>query len=344
MMPPLISGAYGYSIAIGLIGIMLAIGGIVLGIGFALNDKRLKEFGKNELTQSAINGVLVGSMMLLFANGGVMNTLINGVVGTNNTTIACPEALTQNSALCFGYNYLVGPLPFTYMGQEHYSILDKVTGIFIALMSFVGIVGFAAEFTLNVGLVSVNLSQALTPVLAISDSILKELGFILVSISVQQALLLFIAATALTVMLPLGLILRTFYPTRKLGGFFIALTVGLYVVLPLSYVLNAYVSTSILSNVNMTSVTLLSQAITNQSSILTTNATDKLSVANFEGIGSRMAQGFQTLVSDLFAFIGETIFTTLILPLFSLVITFLTIKELSAVLGSEVNIPGFRLV
>ncbi len=57
-------------------------------------------------------------------------------------------------------------------------------------------------------------------------------------------MLVFVAAGTLSVILPAGLVLRTFYPTRKLGGFLIAVAIGLYVVLPLSYVFNAMLANS----------------------------------------------------------------------------------------------------
>ena len=66
-------GAYGFSIAVYVIGIMLAIAGISLGIGYAANKRSLKEFGKEEIYQSVINGVLVGSMLILFSQNGIVN-------------------------------------------------------------------------------------------------------------------------------------------------------------------------------------------------------------------------------------------------------------------------------
>ena len=67
-------GVYGFSVAVYVIGIMLSIAGISLGIGYAANKRSLKEFGKEEIYQSVINGVLVGSMLILFSQNGIVNS------------------------------------------------------------------------------------------------------------------------------------------------------------------------------------------------------------------------------------------------------------------------------
>ena len=83
------------------------------------------------------------------------------------------------------------------------------------------------------------LKTFLSPLLSQIQSAVQVLGAAAVSATVQASVLMAIAAGALSTLLPLGLILRTFYPTRRLGGFLIALSIGVYVVLPLTYVMNA---------------------------------------------------------------------------------------------------------
>jgi len=52
---------------------------------------------------------------------------------------------------------------------------------------------------------------------------------------IQKNMLLFIQQVALTIFLPLGIVLRTFPMTRGAGNLFIALSLGTYFVYPLSY-------------------------------------------------------------------------------------------------------------
>ena len=57
--------------------------------------------------------------------------------------------------------------------------------------------------------------------------IIEALSATAVSISVQAFILVFASLCAISIILPLGIILRTFYTTRKLGRFFIALSINL---------------------------------------------------------------------------------------------------------------------
>jgi hypothetical protein len=58
------------------------------------------------------------------------------------------------------------------------------------------------------------------------------------SLSAQLALLSFIDATMYTFMLPAGILMRFFPPTRDAGVFLIALAIGFQVIFPMTYVLN----------------------------------------------------------------------------------------------------------
>ncbi|MBD3210340.1 hypothetical protein GF318_03075 [Candidatus Micrarchaeota archaeon] len=76
-------------------------------------------------------------------------------------------------------------------------------------------------------------------------SITNVIGFGLVSIygslSAQIAILYFIDATMKTFFLPAGLVLRFFPPTRDAGAFLIALSFGMQIVFPTTYMINKQV-------------------------------------------------------------------------------------------------------
>ena len=65
----------GYSIAITLVAIMVSVAGIIFGIGYSMDDRRLKELGRAELYQAIINGVIVGSLLLAFGTNGIVPSL-----------------------------------------------------------------------------------------------------------------------------------------------------------------------------------------------------------------------------------------------------------------------------
>jgi hypothetical protein len=67
----------------------------------------------------------------------------------------------------------------------------------------------------------------------------------IISLRVQKMLLNMIEIFGVSVLLPIALVLRVFPFTRDIGNFLIALSFGLFIVLPLTYVLNAKASNEI---------------------------------------------------------------------------------------------------
>ncbi len=325
-------GAGGYSICVLVISIMVAAGGIILGFGYVFNDKRFKEFGKNELVQSAINGALVGGFMLMFANGGIVTTAVNSLALQNGTAVNCPGALSANAAICFAYNYLVSPQPYTFMGSTNISVMDYVIILMPVLYLLYAVLGLFSVF--------------LAPILSQIKYVTQALTTVAISASVQAAVLTFIAASTLTLILPTGLLLRTFLPTRKLGGFLIALSIGFYVIFPLSYVFNAAILNSYsLSAYNSTNeVTLMSSNIQN-TALQDYNSTRIVSQAAnqsvqealhpFSSFASDIVNAMFGFMQKIFNLIAFLILYAFILPVFSLVITGISIRELSRLFGSE---------
>lgn len=324
-MPLGLFGAYGFEIAVLLVSMMIAVGGIVLGIGHALNDKKLKEMGKGELMQSLINGAMVGGFMVLFAGGGMVGAFVNSVVLTNGTSLTCNGFMAGNTAICFAYDYLVGSGQYEYLGASHASVLGSVTATVTGLIALYAALGAFKTF--------------LSPLLSQVQSTVQVLGAAAVSVTVQASVLAMIAVGAVTLLLPLGLILRTFYPSRKLGGFVIALTIGLYLVLPLSYVMNAtllsYYTSAQTGNGGMQLVFDFNNIEGSLLAYTNTSAGNSSIVSALSGIGSAISSQLSNLVNYLFNIISYFILATFILPAFSLTLTGISVRELAAAMGSD---------
>jgi hypothetical protein len=327
-------GAYGLSISVLLVSIMLAIGGVLLGGGYALNDKRLKELGRNEILQSLINGALVGGFLLLFSNGGIIGSFVNSAALANGTRLSCSPFLQYNAAICFAYDYLIGPNQYYYLGSYHSSVLSSVTLIITGLISLYAVLGIFKVF--------------LSPVLAQIQGAVQALGAVAVSATVQASVLMFVAASALTLILPLGLILRTFYPSRKMGSFLIALTIGMYVVLPMTYLLNAAIANAYSLSSNQTSLSTLSLETGSIESGVMSYASQGANstgiVYSLISIGSGISAQISNLMSYIFRAIAYFIVYAFVLPAFSLMITAISVKELAAMLGSDNFFGRFNLL
>ncbi|HVA82636.1 MAG TPA: hypothetical protein VNF06_00535 [Candidatus Aquilonibacter sp.] len=340
-------GLDGFNVAIAAIAIMLSISGIAIGLGYALDERRLKEFGKNELYQSILNAALVGSLLVVFASNGLMTNLINSLTG-GVTSYSCPQYMDANSALCFSYSYLMGLSGYSIHGSSYSSLFVIISGLLLSLISLGTLLGVIAGLKINLLLISISFSTILSPILGQIQYLTGILTTLALGISVQAAILSFVAVTAIAVILPLGLILRSFYPSRKLGGFLIAVAIGAYVVLPLSYVLNATMINSY-SQVNSTDlVSITNSASSIQGQIASSNLQyNQTSTGIFGGITS----GLQSLVaqisqvlSDLTFRLSRLIMEVFILPAFSLIITGISIRELAGIFGSEATFGKFKML
>jgi hypothetical protein len=80
------------------------------------------------------------------------------------------------------------------------------------------------------------------PVYRIISNNLQLLSYIIVpftsSLFAQQIGLQIIQASAFTVLLPIGIVLRAFTVTRDAGSFMIAASIGLFIIFPLTYVMD----------------------------------------------------------------------------------------------------------
>ncbi|MEM3781503.1 MAG: hypothetical protein QXT43_00880 [Candidatus Micrarchaeaceae archaeon] len=321
-MPAVPFGSYGYEASVLVISIMIAASGIALGVGFATENKRLKEFGKNELIQSAVNGALVGSLLALFVPGGAISAMINGIAG-KSVQVACPSMLSQNDAMCLAYNYLVGATPYVFMGHASMSILEISVTMLLPLYALYALLGVFSEF--------------MAPLLGQIKYLTQILSTTIISATVQAAFLLFAAASALTVLMPLGLILRSFYPSRRLGGFLIAASIGLYAVFPLTYVLNAYVASGFSSSAanGSNQVSIASNTLQQGLANVTAGGAGLLSGA-YAAIKSSI-NAVASLLNMLFSEVAYLIVYAFVLPAFSVVITAMSIKELAELLGSDAS-------
>ncbi|MDE1861123.1 MAG: hypothetical protein KGH72_05420 [Candidatus Micrarchaeota archaeon] len=331
-------GLYGYTIAVSLIAIMIAISGILIGLGYATNNKKFKEWGIDELSQSIVNGALVGSMMLLFANNGMMDVLITNVTLGNGISMSCQQFMQGNVALCLAYNYL-GGTGYTYMGVYHPSIASSVLGLITALFGLNAVLGVIGSIGVNIFGFTLSFGQAMGPLLSTLQYLIRSLTTVEIGALVQSSVLVFISVGALTALLPVGLILRSFYPTRRLGGFIIAVFIGTYVVLPLSYVLNAFMAGTYVAGVNSTSIQGFTVNATNvKNAILAAQQSKSVGVvAAIEGAVSSLISSFSGVLNWLVDMLSFYIVYTFILPAFSVVLTAVSVRELSRLLGSETS-------
>ncbi len=336
----------GFSIAVGVLAIMISIGGIAAGLGYATNNRRLKEFGRDELNQCIVNGLLIGGLAALFLPSGAVYDAINSMA-LANASASCPAYLAANPAICFAYGYLSGS-GYWLGGVHHQSVLSQSAVLITGLLSLNTVLWMLSSLKITVLAVSFDLSSVLYPAINQIQFFIKALTTVSISVLVQSSILSAISASATTIILPLGVVLRTFYPTRQLGGFLLGTAIGLYAVLPLTYVLNASIISSYQSGLSNSSITSLSYSATGLDSYVTgikASANDSGSIlSGMSSYLSAISAAISGLIGSISNYIAYFIMAAFILPAFSIVLTSISIRELSALLGSEMTFNMFDVI
>lgn len=342
----------GMGIAIIIVTASIVLAGILFGVGRAFGYKNIEYFGIEELLQSLINAAIIGSF-----------AAVTGVVASVSSSIVTPGCSSGNvieQLICM-------------LGIVNTNLFT----LFQSLIQMLNILGYYQGLSLNFGAFSVVPFGNLSSVSGVLSAQLLSLNLIMILVGLNIQIAVFIEQNALSLLLPVGLVLRSLFATRKVGGFLIALAVGLYIFYP-TFVLvfpgpqdNIANSTSMLAAFNNNSfyapvpvidlnsnyalagkldvmsgrcalpnVTLIN-VTGNQTNITLTNAT-RSACQNFTSMTNGASSDFS---GDLTVVAGTTtnalaksLLYTAVAPLFSLLITGVFIKELGSLLGSEIGL------
>ncbi|MGC8567898.1 MAG: hypothetical protein ACP5RP_00795 [Candidatus Micrarchaeia archaeon] len=329
----------GYEIAVMLVAVTIAVFGIVLGLGYAFNDKRMKEFAQEEIFTALINGVIIGTLIISFSPGGIFSRLVNNMVINSNITAQCPSYESSNYAICFASSFLIGN--GIDINNVHYtSLLYLCLESMLAMSGLYVALGILGGIKVSAVFISFSLSSVFHPMLGILSNAMELLASSLVSIYAQAILLHFIAVTSTTVLMPVAIVLRSFYFTKRLGGAILAISIGLFAVLPLTYLFNAQLiseyGTSTLSY-QMQSISSNIESSTNQIIYYGGKANSSSIVGSAINSAMSYYQDLQNILQPVFSFIALVCIEVFFLPIFSIILTVISIRELARLMNSEVS-------
>lgn len=334
----------GYSVAIGVVSIMLAVSGIILGLGIAANDRKLRDFGREELYQSVINGVIIGSLFAALAPGGLISGIVGSVVPAQ-PAMQCSGLLSSNYAICFANTFLVGLQPVTVGNSTYPTLMQSSLAVFVPAVAIYGGIAFLSSLNINAVVVSVSLGAVLKPAVTLLNYVISALTFTMAGLEMQSILLQFIAGTALSVLIPAGLILRAFYFTRRLGGAILALTIALFAVFPLTYVMDAQLVASY-STSNAEAMQSIAGNVTAIGANIGGAINGNVTTGIVSGIAGKV-QGFFSYIETQLGMFASAVASLLVeaflLPVFSLILTMVSARELARILGSEISFGKFDM-
>lgn len=295
-----------------IVALSIVLSGLLIGIGRAIGSHKVEFFGREELIQAIINAALVGAYATITLTATEISKEIAGdglcVEGDAIENLQCIYEGTSTNI----YTLLVETLHLHQTVAYYQSLVLNFSTFTIQPLAYLSSVSLILE------------AQALA---------LQQL--LLVS-EIHIQLLAFFGPQLLTFFFPLGLVFRAFFSTRKLGGFLIALSIGLYLLYPSLIMVfpqpdlneTTIALESMNNNTNYTITPILDLNDNYAIAGKLDNMTNTSAGTDFTGDVTTSLQQLTSATSALTIFI-------LIAPLFSIILTLIFIKEVTDIFGGE---------
>ncbi len=332
----------GVEIAVVVVIASITLAGILIGLGRAFSYKRIEHFGIEELIQSVINAAIIGAFAAIIE---LVNAVATSVVAE---TCVAGDAIAQ----------LICTLE---------SVNNSIFGMFTQLIRMTELLGYYQSLALDFTSFTISPFSNLAGLSNMFMGQMFSLQMLLVLLDLNVQILYFIAQNALLLLFPLGLVLRTLFATRKVGGFLIALSLGLYILYP-SFVLifpdpqpdiqNATISMEAFNNntlyatkpvidlndnyaiagkMDLMSGRCFGEGLENDSGCLSLAASYDGEPPDFSGELTVITQQNSYAMSKVLLY-------SVFAPLFSLLITIVFVKEVGMLLGSEIGLASITAV
>ncbi len=330
----------GMEIATVVVTASIVLAGILIGIGRAFSYKRVENFGMEEFIQSLINAAIIGAFAAIVQLiNSVSSSIVEGTCGTGTTVIeqlvCIMERTNANLFLLF---------------QETVRLTNTL--------------GYYQSLNLDFSLFSIQPFSNLSAISLLFSAQILLLQLLMVFVELNILILNFIGENALLLLFPIGLVFRTFFATRRLGGFLIGLAIGAYLLYP-SFVIIFPDPQSDVANAtaNVTEFNTKSfyatvpiidlndnNAIAAKLDVMSGRCFDSNSpqcVAAIQGHSREEVDfvGDLTIVAQKNTVaISKVLLYLVVAPLFSLIITLIFIKEITKILGSEIVLDVVKVV
>lgn len=295
-----------------IVALSIVLSGLLIGIGRAIGSHKLEYFGREELFQAIINAALVGAFATIVLTAAQISTEIAG------------------EGPCSGGDALA-TLQCTYEGisEQSYTLL-------LQTVRLQNIVSYYQSITLSFATFGIQPLAHLSSISILLEAQALAFQQLLLLSEIQVQVLSFFGPQLLTFFFPLGLVFRAFFSTRKLGGFLIALSIGLYLLYP-SLVLvfpqpelneTSTFLGAMNNNTNYSIVPILD--LNNNYAIAgkLDNMTNLSAETDFTGDATESVRQLTTATSSIVVFV-------LLAPIFSFIITLVFIKEITDIFGGE---------
>ncbi len=318
----------------------IVLAGILIGVGRAFAYKRIENFGIDELIQSVINAAIIGAFAAIIELvNSVSSSVIEGTCGEGETVISQLACILESTEV-------------------------NVFMLFQELVKLTNVVGYYQSLAMDFDVLTVQPFTNLSALSAMFSMQLLLLQLIMVFVDLNVQILNFIGENALLLLLPIGLVFRTFFATRRVGGFLIGLAIGAYLLYP-SFVIifpdpqeDLLEATGNVSEFNNKSYYAAVPVVDLNDNYALAAKLDVMSGRCFDSNSSYCANVTAGLTRSDVDFVGDLtviaqknssaiakiLLYLVIAPIFSLIITIIFIKEITRLLGSEIGLNIMKAV
>ncbi|MFP3949612.1 MAG: hypothetical protein ACLFUZ_00760 [Candidatus Micrarchaeia archaeon] len=295
-----------------IVALSIVLSGILIGVGRAMGSHKVEYFGREELIQAIINAALVGA----YATITLTATQISAEIGGDGP---CTGGSAVENLLC-----------------EYEGVSESTYSLLTAAVDLHSISAYYQSIVLDFSTFSIQPLAHLSSVSMMLEAQVLTLQQLLLFSEIHVQLLSFFGPQLLTFFFPLGLIFRAFFSTRRLGGFLIALSFGLYLLYP------SMVMVFPQPDLNETEVSLAQ--MNNNTNYTTTpilDLNDNYAIAgkmdNMTNVtaGNDFTGDLTTSVQHLTYATSSLAIFIVLAPLFSFIITLIFIKEVTDIFGGE---------
>jgi hypothetical protein len=331
----MVESAINLDVAVAIVSASIILSGILIGLGRAFSIKRVESFGVEELVQSIINAALIGAFASIIALVGSLANLDSEGICSNS-----PDILIKAKCNFEELNMHI----WKFQTQTIHSL---------------NTIGYYKNLELNFGLFSTKPFESIEPIFRILSDQITTLNLLLTINMGLISFMEFMSKNALTLILPLGLLLRSFFLTRKIGGILIGIAIGTVLVFPtfvlgfenpIPTLINAtnatnnfnsniyYAPTPIIDLNNNYAVAaridVMSGRCFNQSNTSLCN-NQTLTAANISSQMPDFSGDTTILLQKNSDAISKAFIYSVVSPIFALLISILFVMEIGGILGSE---------
>ena len=312
----------GWHVLVGL-GLLISLFVVSLSymVGSLLHNPGLIARAKSDLLQVAVTGVMAASFVFLVTGFCSFNTADIGLSGGGNT--------------------------FDVAGRYLQWLEDTTYLVYDNLVIAAGLVGTAASFMggrtwTGIG-ISAQMFSGASPVLQTINLFMSATLFSIISVVAQKTVLKFIEAGMLNILLPVGIVCRSFPLTREFGGALMAIAIGLFLFYPLMLAIDYMVvgeptapppdTSIVLEGIGLwTSMVAMSVTL-----FLPGPAAWAALPGLFVSVGL-VALSLTGIVTAVYASAGYLLLGAFLLPAINGIVLISVVKDLSKMLGVEVDI------